>query len=203
MSTTALILAAGGALALLWCVWVFNRLVALGARADGAWSDIDVQLKRRRELIPALVESVRGYASHESTTLEDATRARAAAGSVGDSAPGEALGRAESELARAAVNLVAVAEAYPELQADALFVDLSERLVECEHAIQASRRYYNAVVRDLNTLVERFPELIVARATGRSGRAFFEVEDASERLVPLVRMCRAPGAGPDPAEGAR
>lgn len=192
MSTTALILILIAAAILIWAIWTFNTLVALGARADAAWSDIDVQLKRRRELIPSIVESVRGYAAHESTTLEDATRARASALAAGTDHPGPELNRAESELSGAAINLIAIAEDYPDLKADALFTDLSARLVETEHAIQATRRYYNAVVRDLNTLIASVPSVIIAKLTGRTKREFFELDDMSERHAPSVRLHNSP-----------
>lgn len=188
MNTTALILVLIAASALVWAIWTFNRLVALGNRADNAWSDIDVQLKRRRELIPSLVESVRGYTTHESTTLESATKARASAIAAGTNTPGPQLSRAESELSSAVVNLVAIAESYPDLKADELFTDLSTQLVETEHALQATRRYHNAVVRDLNTLIQSFPSVLIAKLTGRSQRDFFELDDSSERLAPLVSL---------------
>ncbi len=192
MNTTALILVLIAGSALVWAIWTFNRLVALGARADAAWSDIDVQLKRRRELIPSLVQSVRGYATHESTTLEDATRARASALAADTNRPGPELTRAESELSNAAINLVAIAESYPDLKADELFTDLAARLVETEHAIQATRRYYNAVVRDLNTLIASFPSVIIAKLTGRAPREFFELDDTTERLAPSVNLQSTP-----------
>jgi LemA protein len=155
-------------------VWVFNRLIALRTRADNAWSDIDVQLKRRWDLVPDLVETVKGYAEHEASTLQRTIEARErarAARSVGE------RGRAESDVGRGTVQLVALAERYPELKADELFRMLSDNLVTIEDALQSARRYYNAVVRDLNTAMHVFPASLVARGLGFAPYEFFQLEE--------------------------
>ncbi len=170
---------------MLYVIWVFNRLVVLGVRADNAWSDIDVQLKRRWDLVPRLVEIVRGYAAHESRTLEDVVRARSEAQRPESPA---ARGAAESALQARSHRLIALAEAYPDLKADESFRSLHERLVEVEDALQAARRYYNAVVRDLNTLIAQFPSAMVASVFRRKPREFFELEDERESAAPEVRI---------------
>lgn len=171
----------------IWAIVDFNALVALRNRAEASWSDIDVQLKRRHDLVGNLVEAVKGYARHESATLEQVTqlRARATATRAGD--VGEAR-EAESALGGGIRGLLAVAEAYPDLKADTGFRQLHEALVTLEGDLQNARRYYNAVVRDLNTKVQSFPDLFVARAGGFREREFFELENATEALVPRVDL---------------
>jgi LemA protein len=173
-------------------IWAFNRLVALRAEARSSWSDIDVQLKRRWDLIPDLVQTTRGYARHESETLERALAARSAA-TRADSVPGR--GRAEGELGESAARLIALAEAYPDLKADNVFLSLQEQLVDTENRLQSARRYYNAVVRDTNTFLQQFPHSIVARGSGFSPFDYFELEDRSEESVPDVEL-GVPGSGP-------
>ncbi|MFG0274854.1 MAG: LemA family protein [Phycisphaerales bacterium] len=181
MSTPMLLAIVVGALALVWAVVTFNRLVGLRARAENAWSDIDVQLKKRWDLVPRLAEVVRAYAAHESKTMEDVTRARAEAGAgPAKRAP------AESAVGRDAVRLLAVAEAYPDLRADELFRSLHDQLVDVEEDLQAARRYYNAVVRDLNILRATFPSVLVAGAMGLRAREYFELEDPREGDAPSV-----------------
>ncbi len=170
---------------LAWAVWTFNRLVSLGARADGAWSDVDVQLRKRWDLVPRLVETVSGYAAHERLTLEDVAAARSAA--VAAEGPERQAG-AESRLNQGFARLFALAEAYPDLKADRLFRSLHDQLIDVEDDLESARRYYNAVVRDLNTLVEQFPSMVVARGTGRAKRAFFELTDLEAAGVPRVRF---------------
>jgi LemA protein len=165
-----------------YCVWTFNRLVGLSKRADGAWSDIDVQLKRRWDLVPALVETVKGYAHHESTTLERVVEAR---GQAQHAASIPDRGTREQDLAAAVSRLFAIAEAYPDLKASQNFQDLQRNLVEIENNIQYARRYYNAVVRDWNTLVESFPSGMVAAMSGHHQRPYFQLDDA-ERVAPKV-----------------
>ncbi|MCU0223409.1 MAG: LemA family protein [Acidobacteria bacterium] len=168
----------------------YNRLVALRNRAAAAWSDIDVQLKRRHDLVGNLVETVRGYAAHESGTLEAVTRARTEAESArGAGRPAEA-GAASARLGAGVRALFALAEAYPELKASARFLDLHRALVELEDDLQNARRYYNAVVRDLNTRIQSFPDLVVARPFGFNERAFFELEDRGEAVAPQVEARR-------------
>lgn len=183
------------ATALVYLAWTYNRLVGLGRRADGAWSDIDVQLKRRWDLVPALVETVKGYAKHESGVLEDVVKARSEATHAA-SLPER--GATERGLSGAVGRLFAVAEAYPELKAGQNFRELHRALVEVEDNVQYARRYYNAVVRDLNTLIEGFPSSLVASAAGFTPRTFFQVEEA-ERAAPRVAFAATPPAT-DPGE---
>jgi len=170
-------------LAALLVVGLYNSLVGLRVRADNAWSDIDVQLKRRHELIPNLVETVRGYAGHERQTLEAVVEARNRAMSAQGPA---AQAAAENQLTAALRQLFALAEAYPQLRAVESFTQLQTSLSQIEDAIQNSRRYYNAVVRDLNTKVVQFPSNLIAGMFGIGPRNFFELSDPSEREVPKV-----------------
>jgi LemA protein len=167
---------------LAYLIWTYNQLVSLSKRADAAWSDIDVQLKRRWDLVPALVETVKGYAHHESSTLENVVAAR---GQAAQSTSIAERATHELDLAAAVGRLFAVAEAYPELKANQNFQELHRTLVEVEDNIQYARRYYNAVVRDWNTLVERIPSAWVAAAAGYRERAYFQLDEA-ERAVPRV-----------------
>ena len=185
------------AIALGYIVWTYNRLVSLTKRADAAWSDIDVQLKRRWDLVPALVETVKGYAHHESTTLEHVVAARGQAvqaGSIPD------RGASELNLAAAVGRVFAIAEAYPALKASENFQGLHKSLVDVENNIQYARRYYNAVVRDWNTLVGKVPSLWVAGAAGYVERPYFQL-DESEHAAPQVKFepTGAPGLGADSA----
>ncbi|QEH35134.1 LemA family protein [Aquisphaera giovannonii] len=188
----------GGAIALtlLYVAWTYNRLVGLNRRADGAWSDIDVQLKRRWDLVPSLVEAVKGYARHESGTLEGVVESRAKATQAA-SLPQR--GETERGLSSAVGRLFAVAEAYPDLKASRNFQELQGSLVEIEDNVQYARRYYNAVIRDLNTLVQGFPSNLVASAMGFGERPYFQLDDA-ERAAPKVDF--APAATPAPGAGA-
>jgi LemA protein len=170
------------AVVLAYLVWTYNQLVSLSKRADAAWSDIDVQLKRRWDLVPALVETVKGYAHHESSTLERVVEAR---GQAVQSTSIVERGTREQNLAAAVGRLFAVAEAYPDLKASQNFQDLSRTLVGIEDNVQYARRYYNAVVRDWNTLVGSIPSHWVAAAAGYGERAYFQLDDA-ERDAPRV-----------------
>lgn len=163
-------------------VLIYNGLVKLREQVNGAWSDIDVQLKRRHDLVPNLVETVKGYASHEKETLERVIRARNAAMSAQGPA---AQGQAEGMLAGALKSLFALSEAYPQLQAAGGFRDLQATLAQLEDHIQKSRRYYNAVVRDYNTKIGQVPSNLVARSFGFRPREFFETPE-EERVVPRV-----------------
>ncbi len=165
-----------------WAIAVYNRLVALREQAEAAWADIDVQLKRRHDLIPNLVETVKGYASHEQETFDAVIEARSRAMSADGPA---AAGAAESLLGGALGKLFALAEAYPDLKASAGFRDLQQSLSALEGAIQNARRFYNAVVRDFNTKVQTVPAALVARSFGFSQKEFFQIEDG-ERAVPSV-----------------
>jgi len=158
-------------------LWVtYNGLVTLNVRVDEAWSDITVQLKRRADLIPNLIEAVKGYASHEKQVFEEVTKARAATLSAGD--PGAAA-EAENMMQSALKSIFAVAEAYPQLQASQNFLQLQGELVDTEDKIQAARRFYNGGVRELNTRIQLFPNNLFAQGLGFQDRAFFEVADAA------------------------
>lgn len=161
---------------------IYNSLVALRVRSDNAWSDIDVQLKRRHDLVPNLVETVKGYASHERETLQAVIDARARAMSA--QGPAE-RGQAENMLTGALKSLFALSEAYPQLRAVEGFNSLQAQLATIEEALVGARRYYNAVVRDFNTRVLQFPSNIIANMFGFRQREFFEVDDG-ERSVPKV-----------------
>jgi LemA protein len=167
--------------------FVYNGLVKLREEADAAWSDIDVQLKRRHDLIPNLVETVRGYADHEREALEAVVQARSRA--MQASGP-EGRGDAESSLAGALRSIFALAEDYPDLKANRSFLSLQDELSNLEDHIQRARRYHNAVVRDYNTRVRQVPTNVVARAFHFGPREFFAAEE-DERSVPRARL------GPD------
>lgn len=165
-----------------WLAVLYNGLVQLRESAEAAWADIDVQLKKRYDLIPNLVETVKGYASHERETLESVIQARNRA--MNAEGPAERA-QAEGMLAGALKSLFALSEAYPQLQAASSFRDLQDALRQVERDLAQSRRYYNAVVRDLNTRVQSVPTVFVARAFGFQQREFFEVDEA-ERSAPRV-----------------
>ena len=163
-------------------IGTYNSLVTLKNRVEEAWSDITVQLKRRTDLIPNLVNSVKGYATHEKEVFEKVTEARSAimnAQGVADTA------KAENMLEGALKSLFAVAEAYPDLKANQNFLQLQQELVDTEDKIQASRRFYNGGVRDLNTKVQTFPVNVVAGMFGFQSREFFEVEDRASVENPV------------------
>ncbi len=164
-------------------ITIYNSLVKMRTQAQGAWADIDVQLKRRWDLIPNLVETVKGYASHEKDTLEAVINARNRA----MSATGPAnKAQAENMLTGALKSLFALSEAYPDLRAVEGFTQLQGTLDEIEGAVQSSRRYYNAVVRDYNTKVEQFPSVLVANAFRFQKEEFFELDDEEQREAPTV-----------------
>lgn len=168
----------------LWAT--YNSLVSLGTRVDEAWSGIDVQLRRRADLIPNLIETVKGYAAHEKAVFENVTRARAE--TLGADGPAQA-GVAENHMQQALKSLFAVAEAYPQLQASQNYLQLQNELVDTEDKIQASRRFYNGGVRELNIKIKQFPNNLFSRGLGFSEREFFEVEDAaSVRQPPRVQF---------------
>ena len=154
----------------------YNSLVTLNVRVDEAWSDITVQLKRRADLIPNLIEAVKGYAAHERQVFEEVTKARAATLSAGDP---NAAAEAENMMQAALKSIFAVAESYPQLQASQNFLQLQGELVDTEDKIQASRRFYNGGVRELNTKVLLFPNTLFAKSLGFDQREFFEVADAA------------------------
>ena len=163
----------------IWIWSTYNALVALNVRVDEAWSDITVQLKRRADLIPNLIETVKGYASHERQVFEAVTKARAATVSPDALSHPEQAGAAENMLQGALKSLFAVAEAYPVLQASQNFLQLQADLTDTENKIMASRRFYNGGVREMNTRVLLFPNTLFAKSLGFGERDFFEFEDAS------------------------
>ncbi len=164
-------------------VALYNGLINKKNMVAEAWSGIEAQLKRRSDLIPNVVETVKGYATHERTTFEDLARLR----SAGQGAMGpEARAAAESAISAALGRLIAVAEAYPELKASANFQSLQRDLAEIEDQIQLARRYYNGAVRNLNNAVQQFPSNLIANASGFQSAKFFEIENAADRAVPAV-----------------
>ena len=172
-------------LVVLWVIFTYNRLITLKNRAKEAWSDIDVQLKRRYNLIPNLVETAKGYAAHERGVFEKVTQARAAA--MGAQTLKE-RGEAENFLSSTLKSLFAVAENYPDLKASVNFLELQRELRDTEDKIQAARRFYNANVRDLNIKIESFPANIVANIFGFKQIEFFEIEEAAARETPKVKF---------------
>jgi len=177
-----LLLIVGG---LVFLAVMYNSLVGLRVRSDSAWSDIDVQLKRRHDLIPNLVETVKGYAGHEKSTFENVTKYRSLA--MQATGPAERA-QAEGQLTMALKSLFAVAENYPQLRASENFTALQKSLAEIEDNLQNARRYYNAVVRDLNTTIQSFPSNLVAGMFGFQPRAFFELDAPAEREAPAVKF---------------
>lgn len=168
----------------LWLIITYNRLVKLRILSEQAWSDVDVQLKRRHDLIPNLVETVKGYASHERNTLEEVVKLRNSA--ISATSPEEKI-EAENMLTRALRQLFALAENYPDLKASANFQKLQEELARIEETISQARRYFNAVVRDYNTAISIFPNNLIAGALGFSRKVFFETEQ-EQRAVPQVKF---------------
>ena len=173
----------------LYLVALYNGLVQKRNRVDNAWAQIEVQLRRRRDLIPNLVETVKGYAAHERGTFEAVTQARAAAASAQSPA---AIGAAEGMLSQALGRLFAVAEAYPELKANQSFLDLQEQLRDTEDKIAVSRQVYNDTVLTFNNAIQVFPAVVVAGMLGFSKREFFEIEDAGDREPPAVSFQATP-----------
>src|ERR1700730_10809749 len=177
-------------LLVLFGIGMYNSLVRLKVQCDNAWADIDVQLKRRYDLIPNLVETVRGYAAHEKGTLEAVINARNQA--MAASGPADKAA-AENVLSGTLKSLFALSEAYPQLRAIESFTSLQNSLTQIEDTVQNARRYYNAVVRDLNTKILQFPTNIFAGMLGFKEREFFEVTSAAEREAPKVSFS-TPGA---------
>lgn len=182
MSVVAIVVVAGVALLALYGVLTYNGLVRMRNECDQRFSDIDVQLKLRHDLVPNLVEAVRGYAAHERQTLENVTAARSAAAAAGPSARADA----ERGLGAALRQLFAVAEGYPELRASRNFLELQNQLAGIEDRIQAARRLYNASVADMNVRVASLPSRIIARVAGIRARDFFELEEPADRETPSV-----------------
>ncbi len=171
------------AVIVVFAVVTYNRLVGLRQRSEEAWSDIDVQLKRRTDLVPNLVETVKGYAAHEKTTLDQVVRARGAA--VTATSPASRA-EAENQLTGALRQLFALSESYPDLKANQNFQSLQLSLNEIEDSVQNSRRYYNAVVRDLNTAIESFPSKVIASFGRFLKRQYFELDRPEDGQVPRV-----------------
>ena len=180
----------------IYLIALYNGLVQKRNRVDNAWAQIEVQLKRRRDLIPNLVETVKGYAAHERGTFEAVTQARAAA--AGAQGPAQTAA-AEGFLSQALGKLFAVAEAYPDLKANVNFLDLQAQLKDTEDKIAISRQVYNDTVLTFNNAIQVFPAVLVAGTFGFSRREFFEVEDAADRELPTVSF--QPGAPAAPPAG--
>jgi len=172
---------------LVYAVIVYNGLVKSRQMVEEAWSGIDVQLKRRADLIPNLIETVKGYAAHEKSTLDEVITLRNKAQAV---PAGDVAGRAQAEgmLGQALGKLFALAEAYPDLKANQGFLDLQASLETLEGEIQMSRRYYNGAARDLNVKVESFPSNLVARNFGFTKASYFEITNEADRAVPSVKF---------------
>ena len=185
MSLGWLIVLAIIVIVVVFLVLTYNRLFTLRQRVKEAFSDIDVQLKRRHDLIPNLVETVKGYAAHERGVFDEVTQARAGAIAAGAQGP-QQRAAAEDMLTGALRSLFAVAEAYPQLQAVQEYKDLSENLRDTEDKIQFARRFYNGQVRDYNTALQTFPTVVLAGAMGFTSSEYFEVEAPSDREVPKV-----------------
>lgn len=172
-----------------WLIYLFNSLIGLKNRADNAWADIDVQLKRRYDLIPNLVEVVKGYAAHERGTLENVTAARGAAMSAVTPA---AKAEAEPNLLVGLRSIFAIAEAYPDLKANEEFLKLQDTLTDIENYLQGARRYYNAVVRDLNTKLQVFPNNLVAPLFAVRPREYFALASEQEAQTVDVSFEKKP-----------
>ena len=165
--------------------WLFNRLVRHRNRVKEAWAGIDVQLKRRHDLVPNLVRVVEGYAGHERQVLEEVTRMR---GETLAAADRRGLADAERHLTDSLESLLVLVENYPDLKADRNFLDLHHSLVEVEDHLQMARRYYNGTVRDMNIRVEGFPSNVIARMFGFRSQEFFELDSATERAAPRIQL---------------
>ncbi|MDL2209941.1 LemA family protein [Desulfovibrio sp. OttesenSCG-928-O18] len=180
-----------GIAALVICVWgviTYNRFVSLGRRAGEAWSGISVQLKRRHDLIPNLVEIVKSYAAHESELFSRVAELRAATAAIGAEAPSRELGRGEGELGSLLGRLFAVSEAYPELRASENFIHLHQALFDAEEQLQMARRYYNGTVRNYMILYESFPSMLLPKLFSFESKEYFELESDTEKLAPSVSL---------------
>lgn len=172
------------ALILLWLILTYNGLITLKNRADEAWSDINIQLKRRHDLIPNVVETVKGYATHESGTYQKVIEARNAA--MGAKSIAEHA-QAENMLSQTLKSMFALAEAYPDLKANQNFLHLQQQLADTEDKIQAARRFYNGNIRDFNTKLQVFPTNLIGNALGFTRREFFEIAEG-EKALPNVKF---------------
>jgi LemA protein len=193
-------------LVLLWLVFTYNGLIAARNRTQEAWSEIDVELKRRHDLIPNLVQTVQGYVGHERGTLEAVTNARASAVAAGATCDPAKIGAAENMLSQSLRSLFAVSENYPELKAIAAFTNLQEQLTATEDKIEFSRRFYNGNVRDYNIKLQTLPTSLIAGVLGFKPFGFFQA-DEGDRAVPQVNFGNTPpggssGSGAPPAFGS-
>ncbi|MEV4701707.1 LemA family protein [Actinoplanes sp. NPDC049316] len=188
----AIVIAVVVILAVAGAVVTYNRLVRKRNRTDEAWSQIDVELKRRHDLVPNLVHTVAGYAAHERGTFEAVTAARSAAVEAGARADPAAVSAAENALGRTLRSLFAVAENYPQLRAEEGFLALQEQLTTTEDKLEYARRYYNTSVRDYDSAIQSFPALLIAGPFGFKPRAFFDA-DTADRQPPTVEF---PAGGP-------
>jgi len=170
---------------IIWAISIYNSLITLRIRSEEAWSDIDVQLKRRYNLIPNLVETVKGYAQHEKTVFENVTKARTAAINA---AGVEAQSKAENMLSDALKSLFAVAENYPNLKASDNFAKLQDELTDTENKIEAARRFYNSNIRDLNIKIDRFPDKMIAGSFSFKKKEMFELDLEEERKAVTVKF---------------
>ncbi len=186
MSTVLIIVLAVVILIAVFFLFLYNNLVGKRNKVDEAWSDIDVQLKRRHDLIPNIIESVKAYAKHERETFESVTKARANAITAQKSGDPKATGQAENMLTGALKSLFAVSEQYPALQASNNFMQMQTELTATEDKIAAARRFFNGLVRDFNTTIQRFPAMLIAGMMGFKARNFFEMEEG-EKEVPSVK----------------
>lgn len=186
MSTTTTILIVV-ALVVLWVIFAYNRLIALVNQAKEAWADIAVQLKRRYDLIPNLVETVKGYAAHESSAFENVTKARAAAMGASSSTPSKQA-QVENQLSSALKTLFAVSEAYPDLKANQNFLQLQKELGDTEDKIQAARRFYNTTVMTLNTALQSFPSNLIASSFSFESMDLFELGSADAAAAEPVKV---------------
>jgi len=179
------ILLAVAAAIVIWLVYTYNRFVTLTNRTEEAWSDIDVQMKRRYDLIPNLVETVKGYATHEASTLQKVTEARTKA--MGAQTVAEHA-EAENMLTGALKSLFAVSEAYPDLKANSNFVELQRELSDTENKIQAARRFYNSVVQELQNAIEMFPSNLIGNTFGFKTREFFQLGESEQAAREPVKV---------------
>lgn len=184
MNTPLILLAVGGAI-VVWAIWAYNRFVRLTNRCEEAWSDIEVQMKRRYDLIPNLVETVKGYAAHEAGTLQKVTEARTTA--MGATTMAEHA-QAENMLTGALKSLFAVSEAYPDLKANTNFLELQRELSDTENKIQASRRFYNTVVQELQNALEQFPTNFLGNMFGFKTREFFQLAEGEQAARNPVKV---------------
>lgn len=183
---TSLFIIAAVAVVAIIVILLFNHLIAKRQMTNNGWADIDVQLKRRADLIPQLVTTVQAYAAHEKNLFEEVAQKRNAALAAGDNAAQR--GEAESALSKPVGRLIALGEAYPDLKANQNFLDLQNELSDTEDKIEMARRFYNGAVRELNTAAESFPSNIVASLFGVKQRAFFEITAAGDRAVPNLGL---------------